>query len=162
MPTAGNLPEILTNCRFYLELKLDGGDAPVDAYFLECRGFKVTQDVVEFCEATAQQWGNAKHGNIVRTKVPGNVKVNNIALKRGMTQSIAIWNWFKAVQEGKWGEQRRNGSLFIYDQDGAIQAIFDFFGAFPTSYTLADVNSSSNEVEIEEMEIACEKLVRKK
>jgi len=160
MATPGSLPEVLTNCRFYLELKLDGGDRPADAYFMECRGFKTTQEVVEVCEVTAQKWGQAKHGNVVRTKVPGNMKVNNIVLKRGMTQSMTVWNWFKAVQQGKWAEQRRNGSLSIYDQDGNIQARFEFFGAFPTSYTLADVNSAGNDIEIEEMELACEEFVR--
>jgi phage tail-like protein len=158
--TPGTLPEILTNCRFYLELKLDNANEAVDAYFMECKGFKRTQDVIEVCEVTSQRWGKATQGNVVRTKVPGNVKSNNLVLKRGMTQSMTLWNWFKAVQEGKWSEQRRNGSLSIYDQAGNIQARFEFFGAWPISYTLADVNASSNEVEIEEVEIAFEEFVR--
>lgn len=168
MATPGNLPEILTNCRFYLELTLDKKIAPdkkpvlegADAYFMECRGFKTTQDIVEFCEVTAQKWAQAKHGNVVRTKVPGNVKTNNIVLKRGMTQSMELWNWFKDVQQGKWSQQRRSGSLNIYSQDGKIHARFEFSGAFPASYTLADVNSAGSDVEIEEMELACEELVR--
>lgn len=155
-----NFPEILTTCRFYLELKLDGSKEPVDAYFMECKGFKRTQDVIEFCEVTPQKWAKASRGNVVRTKVPGNVKSTNLVLKRGMTCSMTLWNWFKAVQEGKWKEQRKNGSLSIYDQQGTIQARFEFSGAWPTSYTLADVNSSSNELEIEELEVAFEEFTR--
>ena len=149
-----NFPEILTSCRFYVELTLDGSEQPVDAYFMDCKGFKRTQEVIEACEVMPQIWGKAKSGNIVRTKIPGNVKTNNITLKRGMTKSLTLWKWFDAVQAGNWKEQRRNGSLNIYDQSGTVQARFEFEQAWPTSYVLADVSASGNEVEIEEMELA--------
>lgn len=155
-----HFPEILTACRFYVELKLKTSKDPVDAYFLECKGFKRTQDVIEVCEVTPQKWGKAPRGQVVRTKVPGNVKSNNVTLKRGMTQSIALWQWFQDVQSGQWAEQRRDGSLSIYNQVGRIQARFDFQGAWPASYTLSDVNASSNELEIEEMELAIEEFTR--
>ncbi len=155
-----NFPEILTTCRFYLELKLDGSEDPVDAYFMDCKGFKRTQEVIEACEVTPQKWGKATYGQVVRTKVPGNVKSNNLTLRRGMTRSQTFWKWFEAVQEGRWSEQRKDGSLTVYDQAGTIQARFDFQGAWPTSYTLTDLSSSSNEVEIEEVEVAFEEFTR--
>ena len=155
-----NFPEILTTCRFYLELKLDGSKDPVDAYFMECKGFKRTQEVIELCEVMPRQWGKAKSGQVVRTKIPGNVKTNNITLRRGMTQSITLWQWFKAVEENKWSQQLREGSLTVYDQAGSAQAVFQFRGAFPISYMVADVNASGNDIEIEEMEIAVEMFTR--
>jgi phage tail-like protein len=157
-----NFPEILTNSRFYIELKLDGSQNPVDAYFMECKGFKRTQDVVEVCEVTPQRWGKAKLGQVVRTKIPGNVKTNNISLRRGMTKSTALWKWFEAVQEGNWAKQLRDGSLTIYDQAGNEQAIFQFRGAWPVSYIASDLSSSGGELEIEEMEIAVEMFTREK
>jgi phage tail-like protein len=161
MPNLINdFPEILTTCRFYLRLDLKDSQAPVDAYFMECKGFKRTQEVIEVCEVTPQKWGKAKHGQVVRTKVPGNVKSNNLTLRRGMTCSNALWNWFEDVQMGNWAKQRRDGSLTIYDQAGIAQARFSFWGAWPTSYTLTDVSASSNELEIEEMEVAIEEFRR--
>jgi phage tail-like protein len=157
-----NFPEILTNCRFYLELKLDGSEEPVDGYFMECKGFKRTHDVVDICEVAPQQWGKAKSGLVMRTKIPGNTKTNNITLKRGVTQSMTLWKWFAAVEAGNWAEQMRNGSLTIFDQTGVAQAIFQFTKAFPVNYSVSDVNASSNDVEIEEMEIAVESFVRTK
>lgn len=157
-----NFPEVLTNSRFYIELKLDGSEEPVDGYFMECKGFKITQEVVDICEVTPRRWGAAKTGQVIRTKIPGNVKTNNITLRRGMTNSITLWKWFKAVQEGNWAKQLRNGSLSIYDQAGTQQAIFQFKGAFPVSYVAGDLNSGSNDVEIEEMEIAVESFIRQK
>jgi phage tail-like protein len=164
MPSsAENLPEILTSCRFYVELQLKDSPEPIDAYFLECKGFKQTQDVVEFCEVAPQKWGKegTKIGRVVRTKVPGNLKINNIVLRRGLTCSSSFWDWFKAVRDGNWAQKRKDGSLTIYDQGKGKEARFDFRGAWPISYTLTDVSASSNEIEIEEMEIALEEFWRK-
>lgn len=155
-----NFPEILTTCRFYLELKLDDSADPVDAYFMECKGFKRTQEVIEVCEVMPRKWGKADRGEVVRTKVPGNVKTNNLVLRRGMTCSMTVWKWFEAVQAGNWAKQRKNGSLTIYDQASTMQARFEFQGAWPTSYTLTDVSASNNELEIEEMEVAIEEFRR--
>jgi phage tail-like protein len=162
-----DLPEILTSCRFYLELSLnpsDGTPAVADAYFMDCKGFKSTQEVVEICETTAQVWGNdqSRHlsGRIVRTKIPGNTKINNITLRRGMTRSQTLWQWFNAVQSGGWAKQRRDGSLSIYDQAGTVQARFNFSQAWPVSYVVSDLSAGSNDIEIEEMELAVEVFVR--
>ena len=149
-----NFPEILTSCRFYLELKLEGSQDPVDAYFLECKGFKRNQEVIEACEVTAQQWGSAKSGLVVRTKIPGNVKTNNVTLRRGMTRSTTLWKWFESVQRGNWAKQQRDGSLTVYNQQAVAQAVFQFQAAWPISYSLSDLNAGSNDIEIEEMELA--------
>ena len=52
--------EILTACRFYLELKLKGSNDAVDGIFMDCKGFKCTQEIIEICEVTPNQWGIAK------------------------------------------------------------------------------------------------------
>lgn len=156
-----NFPEILTACRFYLALELKGSQQPVDGYFLECRGFKATQDVIEVCEATPQRWGTqGERGRIIRTKVPGNLKANNVTLRRGLTLSTTLWEWFNQVQTGNWHQQRKDGALSIYDQAGSIQARFNFEGAWPVGYSVADVSAASSEVEIEEVELACEVFLR--
>ena len=153
--TAGQVPEILTAHRFYLGLTLDGQKDNVDGFFLECQGFKRSQDAIEITEVTDK-------GQVVRTKIPGNVKSGNITLKRGMTNSLAIWKWFEAVQEGKWANQRKNAALTIYDQAGQEQARFELAGAWPASYKIADVNARSSDIEIEEIEVAYEEFKRVK
>lgn len=152
--------EMLTNSRFYLELSLDGSDEAFDAIFRECKGFKATQDVIEACEVTPQKWGQASSGRVVRTKVPGNVKYTNLILSKGLSSSITIWNWFESVKDGNWGQQRRDGSLNIYDQAGDLQARYEFSRAWPARYSIADLSAGGAELEIEEMEIAVEDLKR--
>ncbi|HEY9619362.1 MAG TPA: phage tail protein [Crinalium sp.] len=156
-----NFPEILTACRFYVKLELVGSPEPVDAYFMDCKGFKRTQEVIEICEVTPQPWGTtAKQGRVVRTKVPGNLKSNNITLRRGLTCSMTLWQWFDDVQKGNWATKRQDVSLTIYDQNGTPQARFICAGAWPTSYTLTDLSSASNDIEIEELELAFEEFTR--
>ena len=155
-----DFPEILTSCRFYVELKLDDSQDPVDAYFMDCKGLKRTQEVIEICEVTSQRWGSAKSGQLVRTKIPGNVKTNNVTLKRGMTRSNTLWKWFDATQSGNWKNQRRDGSISIYDQLGEVQARFVFRRAWLTGYVVSDLSSSSNEIQIEEVELAIEEFIR--
>jgi phage tail-like protein len=154
--------EILTAAHFYLELTLNGSIEPVDAVFMECKGFKRTQEIVEICEVTYQSWGqaNAKYGRSVRTKLPGNVKSGNLVLRRGMSRSTSLWKWFEDVEKGNWANQRRDGSITIYDQAGQAQARFDFAGAWPTSYTISDLSAKSTDFEIEEMEMAIEEFAR--
>lgn len=156
--------EILTSSRFYLEIKLDGSVEPVDAYFMECQGFKRTQEVIEVCEVTPQKWGKSgtTAGRVIRTKVPGNVKSNNLILRRGMTTSITMWNWFNAVEQGDWAKQRRNGDLVIYNQGSDEQARFRFQGGWPTSFKISDVKAGSKDFAIEEMELAVEEFTRVK
>lgn len=152
--------EILTSCRFYLELALDGSVDPVDAVFLECKGFKRTQEIIEVVEVTAQPWGSASNGCVVRTKIPGNPKSGNLTLRRGLTRSKALWNWFEEVEKGNWAKQRRDGSLTLYDQQSASQARYEFRGAWPTGYTLTDLNAQSSDYEVEELELAVEAFTR--
>lgn len=143
-----------------LELRVAGGSAIADATFLECKGFRRSQACVEVPEVTPQQWGKASRGQVVITKVPGNVTTDNIVLRRGMTNSLSLWNWFKAVEEGKWDEQVAEGSLSIYDQAGAEQARYNFQRAWPMRYTATDLNAQSTDIEIEELELAVESLER--
>ncbi|NJL62918.1 MAG: phage tail protein [Methylacidiphilales bacterium] len=155
-------PEILTACRFYLGLTLDGSKTDIDCHFLECRGFQQTQAPIEICEVTANQWGQAKKGQTVRTKLPGNVKCGNLTLRRGMTSSQELWDWFSSVKEGNWKKQRRLAALSIYNQASQEVARFELAGAWPSSYKITDVNARSTEIEIEELEIAFEEFKRVK
>ena len=160
--SAASFPELLIASRFYLELKLANGNDTIDATFLECQGFKRSQEAIEICEVSPQKWGNANSGRVVRTKIPGNAKTENIILRRGMTNSMTLWNWFAQVEAGKWAEQRRDGSLVIYNQAGEEQARFDFQQAFPVRYSASDVNAQSGDIEIEEVEIAVDSFTRVK
>lgn len=155
-------PEILTSARFYLEIKLDGSTDSVDGIFMDCSGFQSSQDIIEISEVTPQLWGkngDAK-GRVVRTKLPGNSTYTNVTLRRGLTSSMTLWNWLDKVQSGQWADQRRDGSLVIYNQAGEEQFRFTFERAWPMRYKISDLDVKSGNFNIEEMEIVVESLKR--
>lgn len=154
--------ELLAASRFFLrlELQVGGGQETVDATFLECQRFERSQPITEIAEVTPNQWGKANFGQLITTKIPGHSKTENLVLKRGMTNSMTLWNWFNQVATGLWHEHTAEGSLSIYDQAGAEQARYNFRGAWPTRYTAADVNAQSTDLAIEELELALDALVR--
>jgi phage tail-like protein len=157
-----NYPEILTVSRFYLELSLDGSIDYVDGIFMECSGFQVTQEMAEICEVTPEKWGKEgkTQGRVSRTKIPGNTTYSNLTLKRGLTLSNTLWSWLEAVQDGDWAGQRRDGALVIYNQAATESFRMEFQGAWPLSYKISDLNVTAGEHQIEELELAVEKLAR--
>ncbi|RCJ41012.1 phage tail protein [Nostoc minutum NIES-26] len=161
MANSSRNPVFFTASNFYLDLKLDGSSDLVDAVFLECQGFDYSQDVIEFCEVTSSRWGKASKGKVVRTKLPGNAKSGNLTLLRGMTSSAALWKWFELTEDGNWAKQRKNAILTIHE-DGKPQARFELTAAWPSRYKILDVKSNSQEIEIEEVEVAYEGFKRVK
>jgi phage tail-like protein len=154
--------EILSGSRFYLELRVDGSDDRIDGYFMECSGFQRKQDTVEFSHVTPQKWGKdtTASGRVMRMKIPGNSSCSNLTLKRGMTISTAVWDWFRAVERGNWATQRRSGDLTIYDQAAIEQARFRFSGAWPVQYKISDVKAGNGDFAIEELELAVDEFIR--
>ena len=158
----GEFSELLLASRFYLrlELQIGGGDQTVDAVFLECQRFQRAQKTIEIVEVSANQWAKAKYGQLVATKIPGRAATDNLVLKRGLTNSMTLWNWFTAVESGQWKDHEAEGALSIYDQSGSEQARYDFQGAWPMRYNASGVNAQSTEVAIEELELAVKTFTR--
>ncbi len=153
------IPEILTQSRFYVELKLEGSNE-ADAFFMECKGFKYSQDLIEFAEVFPQKISGKTIGEVIPTKIPGNYKVDNISLKRGLNASKVLWEWIYDVQNRNWAQQYRDGSLTIYKQNAQVGARINFFQAWPVSYTLVDFTVSGTELAFEELELACQRFER--
>ncbi len=163
MPNADFPSELLLASRFYFELsvKLKGGNETVDAVFLECQKFQKEQKIIEIVEVAKTQWANAKMGQLVTTKIPSRATTENLVLKRGLTDSLALWQWFTDIESGKWDSDHVSaGSLNVFDQAGAVKAKFDFTGAWPTRYSTSEMNAQSNAMAIEELELAVDGFTR--
>ncbi len=126
---------------------------PIQAAFRECHGLGSENEVVEY-KASDQ------FGKDVYQKQPGKLKWENISLKRGITNDLALWEWRKKVEEGKIEAARQNGTIVMYDQTGAAVASWNFENAWPCKLSGPSLNAQTNEVAIEEVVIAHEKLVR--
>lgn len=81
---------------FYVELS-----GIIVALFTECSGLQVKRDVLELKEGGLNHYVH---------KLPGRVEYTNITLKRGLSMSRALWDWF-SVGMHDFNVQRLNFSI---------------------------------------------------
>src|SRR5687768_11413435 len=116
--------------------------------FSECTGLDAEVSVIEYREG----------GDHIVRKLPGLIKYSNITLKRGITDSLELYNWFKAVMQGQ--NYRRDGSVVLLDDEMKEVTRWHFKNAWPCKYEGPKLNAKGNEVAIEILELACEGIER--
>jgi phage tail-like protein len=119
------------------------------AGFSDCSGFGASTDPVEYREG-----GETK---TVR-KLPGLTKYTNITLKWGLTDSRELYNWYRDVVNGK--IERKSGSIILLDLEGNEKVRWNFFEAWPTKWDGPDFTAKGNDIAIETLELAHEKVER--
>jgi len=127
----------------------------VKGYFTECSGLGSEHEIIEHKVVTEK-------GKEIVFKVPGRLKWENVTLKRGITDGMDIWDWRKEVENGKVDDNRRDGSVTMYDQKGDPVARWEFKRAWPSKVSGPQVKADSNEFGIEELTIAHEYIERVK
>lgn len=128
--------------RFLLEI----GDI-VQGGFSEVSGLALETEVVDYRE------GN----DLPRVrKLAGMEKYTELSLKRGVTDSTELYDWYKVNKDGK--TNRRAGSIVLQDETGVEKARWNFFEAWPSKWTGPTFNASSSEVAIEELVLVHEGL----
>lgn len=124
-------------------------DGIVQAGFQECSGLDSSTDVVDYREGSDP--------NHVR-KLPGLTKVTAITLKRGITDSDELWQWRRAVIEGR--ADRRNGSIILLDDTGVEKLRWNFHQAWPSKWTGPTLNATSSAIAVESLELTHEELMK--
>ena len=124
-------------------------DGITQAGFSDCSGFGASTDPIEYREG-----GETK---TVR-KLPGLTKYTNITLKWGLTDSKELYNWYRDVVNGK--IERKSGSIILLDLEGNEKVRWNFFEAWPTKWDGPDFTAKGNDVSIETLELAHERVER--
>jgi phage tail-like protein len=89
-------------------------------------------------------------------KLPGRVKYSNLVLKRGLTNSQDLWAWYKNVVTGV--PDRRQVTVTLLDEARASVMSWSFYNAWPTKYEVSPLQGKGNDVVIESLEIAHERM----
>lgn len=110
-----------------------------------------TTDPVDYREGT-----DAPH----QRKLSGLTKFGNISLKKGLTDSLELYNWHKQVAQSGAAKARKNFSLILVDEEGNDKARWDIVEAWPTKYSPSGFSAKGNEVMIETLEIVHEGVSR--
>jgi phage tail-like protein len=139
------MPDPYRNFNFVVEI---GGIQ--QAGFSDASGFGASTDPIEYREG-----GDNTHSH----KLPGQTKYPNIVLKWGLTDSHELWDWYQDVVKGK--VKRLNGRIVVRDLDAVTEKVsWNFFDAWPTKWDGPDFSAKGNDVAIETLELAVERVER--
>ena len=79
-------------------------------------------------------------------------------MKRGYINTDELWNWRKAVIDGK--VERKSGSIILCADDGEEIMRYNFFEAWPCKWKGFTLDGKGTDVNVEEIELAIERLDR--
>ncbi len=95
-------------------------------------------------------------------KLSGMTKFGNITLKKGLTDSMELYNWRKAIQQNGALNNRKSLSLILIDEEGNNKAEWAIVEAWPVKYDVSALSAKGNEVSIESLELVHEGVTRVK
>lgn len=139
------------NGSLYFQLKLDGREG--GGLFTEATGGGSENAVIEQKVAMPD-------GHVGIRKIPGNLKFNDVVLKRGVDPKLDLWKWRQLVVDGKFKEARCNGTLMMLDSEMKVVASYSFEGGWPSKYTPAAMNAGQDQAAVEEITITVENYKR--
>lgn len=152
-------------------LKQDKDALHISNFVVDLKG-KVTGPFREVSVVSAESEVVERYDNLaghtVYSTQPGKLKVGRITLKRVMNQSAdaqKAWLWRKQVLDAadKDTSYMVDGTISILSDDRKTELIsLNVFGVWPSKVTNPSLNTTANELAIEEIELVCERIQRVK
>jgi phage tail-like protein len=138
-PSAWPLP------KFYFSVQ----GLPGSPKFQEVSGLESEAEVIEY-----RRGGSPVFAPI---KMPGLRKIGNVTLRKGVFVSDrSFWTWFEAIKLN--AIERATITISLLDESGNPTMVWTLHNAFPTKVTATDLKSDGNEVAIETIELAFERI----
>jgi len=133
--------------KFFFSVDLGGGMK--NASFQEVSGLDVESQIIEYRHGDSPQWSTIK--------MPGIVKSGNVTLKKGIfIKDNQFFDWYSTVKMNT--VKRVTVTIKLLDQEGGPTMQWILHNAWPTKVTGTDLKSDGNEVAVETIEIAHEKI----
>lgn len=128
----------------------DGETQGPEAGFAEVGGLEMEIPLIEYRN------GNSKENQVM--KIPGLARVGNVTLRRGLIGSLALWRWIEQLRNGD-AAALRNVTIQLQNEDrSATVQTWRLLRARIVKHTSGPFNAKGNEVAVEEIVIACERL----
>jgi phage tail-like protein len=140
MPETARRVDPYITCYFGVEI-----DGIEEAVFRECSGLESEIEVLSY-----EEGGVNDHPH----KLPGRAKFPNVILKRGVTDSKDLWEWFSGGIKGK--IERKTVHIILCNAKGEEVRRWTFDGAYPIKWTGPSLNANENTLAIETLELAHE------
>jgi phage tail-like protein len=144
--SVGERKDPLPNYNFHVEFS---GPNLIIGSFSEVSGLEANTEFEEYQEGGRNNFSH---------KLPKITKYPNLVLKKGVTDSNALYEWHKEVVDGKFNT--RQISIILLNQESNEIKRWIFEDAFPVKWSESDLSSTSNSIAIETLEIAHKGIVR--
>ncbi|MBI1407406.1 MAG: phage tail protein [Caulobacter sp.] len=146
MATAGTRTDPYKGFRFRLEIQ-----------GLQIAGFSEATVPDMSIESTSYREGT----DTVTRKLSGQMSIGTLSLKRGLTDSMDLYNWFSSVSQlGADVGGRKNVSVILVDEAGNDKVRWNMSNTWPTKYSTTDFNATGSEAMIETLELEVETISR--
>jgi len=137
-----------TAFNFSVEIVIDSSPL-VNAAFSECDGLELNQDI-----KTIREGGN----NGAQIRLAGATTYVTLTLKRGLTASFDIWDWFKRTQDDP--SVTAEATVVLLAEDSTTErARFVLTGCRPLKLKAPAMNAKDGMVAVEELQVAYQTLV---
>jgi phage tail-like protein len=131
--------------KFSFQVKWDDAEL----IFQEVTGLSSETQVIEY------RGGSSKVYSTV--KMPGIQKFGNVTLKKGMfLGDKALWDKYNLITMNTY--KRSTITISLLDEKNEVAMSWTLANAFPVKITVSDMKSDGNEVAVESIELAHEKL----
>ena len=137
-----------TNFNFSVEISVPGvSQALCSAAFAECDGLEMSIEV-----KTIREGGN----NGAQIRLAGPVTYGQLTLKRGMTSSFELWDWFEKTMSD--ARLRADAEVVLLSEDKKERARFILSRCVPVKVRAPSLNAKDGAVAIEELQLAYESM----
>ncbi|WP_337099678.1 phage tail protein [Paenibacillus sp. YIM B09110] len=129
---------VASSFNFWVEL-----DGVFVAGFTEVSGLEAETEIEEYREGGVNGYVH---------KLPKGVRYPNLVLRRGVTKSPVLWNWYESSIDGP--ITRKTGAIVLQNADGKEFGRWSFFDGYPVRWSGPQLNASTSDVAFESIEIA--------
>lgn len=138
-----------TQFNFLVDLGTGDANGP-DGGFESVTGLESWVDVIEYRN------GNSRENAPI--KLAGLNKVSDVTLKRGVIGTLTLYDWFNDIRNGN-HDSRRTVTISLQNEDHTeVVMRWRLSRAIVVKYTAPDLNAAANEVAVEEIVLAHERL----
>ena len=137
MPLAGSARSpVVGGFRFMVEI-----DGMLAAGFSEVSGLALETEFEEVSEGGLNHYTH---------RLPKRTKTQPLVLRRGLTVSNTLWEWYSGVIDGR--IMRKSGSIILMSDDYRELRRWNFYDAYPYKWTGPELNASNSAVAVEAVE----------
>ncbi|MEP2935622.1 MAG: phage tail protein [Gilvibacter sp.] len=130
--------------------EVDLGTELTGVAFQEVSGMDVENQIIEYRKSNSPEFSTEK--------MPGIAKYSNVTMKRGVfVNDNTFWDWHDQITMNTIA--RRTVLIKLLDENGEVTMQWTLENAWPTKITSTDLKSDGNEVAVDTIEIAHEKLI---